>query len=80
MRIGLGLGVHTGTVVIGSIADEARADIIVPGLPIFLAERLQSLATEAMICVSEAVWQQAVGFFDFEDQGLCPLPEIIRSG
>jgi class 3 adenylate cyclase/DNA-binding winged helix-turn-helix (wHTH) protein len=78
MRIGLGLGVHTGTVVIGSIDAEAHTDVIVPGLPIYLAERLQSLATGAMICVSEAVWQQALGFFHFEDRGLCPLPEIAQ--
>jgi class 3 adenylate cyclase/tetratricopeptide (TPR) repeat protein len=78
MRLDLGLGVHAGTVVMRPLGAEARADVIAPSLPIYLAERLQVVATGATICVSEAVWHQAVGFFHFEDRGLCPLPEITQ--
>jgi predicted ATPase len=78
VRLDLGLGVHAGTVVIEPLGAKTRADAIAPSLPIYLAERLQGLATGAAIYVSEAVWHQAIGFFHFEDRGLCPLPEIIQ--
>src|SRR5262249_39986009 len=78
MMLDLGLGVHAGTVVMGPLGAEARADAIAPGLPVYLAERLQGLATGETIYVSEAVWHQAVGFFHFEDRGLCTLPEITQ--
>jgi tetratricopeptide (TPR) repeat protein len=45
VQLDLGLGVHAGTVVIEPLGAETRADAIAPSLPIYLAERLQGLAT-----------------------------------
>ena len=41
----LGLGVHAGTVVIGTLGTEGRPDYTAQGFAIYLAERLQALAT-----------------------------------
>jgi class 3 adenylate cyclase len=74
----LGVGVHTGSVVLGPLSPDAPPDVAVPGFPIFLAERLQALATEGAIYVSEAVWQQARSFFRFQERGKCALPETAQ--
>lgn len=71
----LGLGVHVDTVMIGTLSTEARPDYTAQGFAIHLAGRLQALAAGGAIHVSEAVWQQAKGFFRFEDRGAYPLPE-----
>jgi class 3 adenylate cyclase/DNA-binding winged helix-turn-helix (wHTH) protein/tetratricopeptide (TPR) repeat protein len=74
----LGVGVHTGIMIIGTHGTEAHPDATAPGFPVYLAERLQALAAPGAIYVSEPVWQQAVGFFRFEDRGACPMPEIVQ--
>jgi class 3 adenylate cyclase/tetratricopeptide (TPR) repeat protein len=73
-----GVGVHTGSLVLGPLSPDARPDVAAPGFPVFLAERLQTLATEGAIYVSEAVWQQAKSFFRFQDRGRCPVPEMAQ--
>jgi tetratricopeptide (TPR) repeat protein len=73
-----GVGVHTGSLVLGSLSPDARPDVAAQGFPVFLAERLQTLATEGAIYVSAAVWQQARSLFRFRDRGRCPLPEMAQ--
>ena len=66
-------------VVLGPMQEsDARPDIAAQGFPVFLAERLQALATEGAIYVSEAVWQQARSFFRFQERGRYPLPEMAQ--
>jgi len=73
-----GVGVHTGSLVLGPLSPDTRPDGAAPGFPVFLAERLQTLATAGAIYVSEAVWQQARNFFRFQERGRCPLPEMAH--
>src|SRR5262245_10193876 len=73
-----GVGVHTGSLVLGPLSPDARPDGAAPGFPVFLAERLQTLAPAGAIYVSEAVWQQASGLFRFQERGKCSLPELAQ--
>lgn len=61
----LRIGVHTGLVVVGKIGDDLRMDYTAQGFTTHLADRMQRLAREGSIYVSEAVQQQAEGFFRF---------------
>jgi class 3 adenylate cyclase len=78
ITLDLGMGLHAGTAVLGTRVTNALPADTAYGFTIHLAERLQALATGGGIYVSAAVWQQAVGFFRFEDRGACALPEIAQ--
>jgi class 3 adenylate cyclase len=45
---------------------------------VHLANRLQERATDGTLYVSEAVQQQAAGFFHFGDLGERTLPEVAQ--
>ena len=78
MSVALRIGVHTGLVVVGKIGDDLRMDYTAQGFTTHLADRLQRLAPEGSVYVSEAVRQQAEGFFRFNDMGACTVPGIAQ--
>jgi class 3 adenylate cyclase/tetratricopeptide (TPR) repeat protein len=78
ITLDVGVGIHTGSVVVGTSDHAAHLDYSAQGLAIYLAERLQALASGGAICVSAAVQQQAAGFFRFDDRGMCTLPDIAQ--
>jgi hypothetical protein len=78
ITLDVGMGIHTGPVVVGTSDNAARPGYTAQGFAIYLAERLQALVTGGAICVSAAVQQQAAGFFRFDDHGVCTLPDITQ--
>ena len=69
VALDMGMGVAGATVAIGMQQDEMSLDYTAQGFAVYLADRLQALATNNTIHVSEALQQQALGFFRFKDLG-----------
>jgi adenylate cyclase len=55
VAVEMGLGIHTGRVVVGNIGSERRTDFTSVGDPVNVAQRLEKLAGGGEILVSEAV-------------------------
>jgi len=55
LAVELGIGIHTGPVVVGNIGSDHRTDFTAIGDPVNVAQRLEKLARPAEILVSEAV-------------------------
>jgi adenylate cyclase len=55
LAVDLGMGIHTGPVVVGNIGSDHRTDFTAIGDPVNVAQRLEKLARPAEILVSEAV-------------------------
>src|SRR5262249_34813996 len=63
------IGVHTGTVVFGSLGERAPVDYTVIGDTANVAARLQAAADPGTIVVSEAVGRSAQGYAHLEPVG-----------
>ncbi|HXH13782.1 MAG TPA: AAA family ATPase [Alphaproteobacteria bacterium] len=78
LTLTLRLGGHSGPVLVTPIGDAERRHYVAEGFAVHLARRLQEHAAEGTIYVSEAVQQQAAGFFRFDDLGVFTLPEVAQ--
>ena len=65
------MGVAAGTVAIGVHQNDRCLDYTSQGFALYLADRLQALATGSTLHVSEAIQQRALGFFRFKNLGVC---------
>jgi class 3 adenylate cyclase len=55
LAVDLGIGIHTGPVVVGNIGSDHRTDFTAIGDPVNVAQRLEKMARPGEILVSEAV-------------------------
>jgi class 3 adenylate cyclase len=68
-RVQVGIGIHTGTVVVGTLGSDKRTDFTAVGDAVNVAHRLEKLARPGEILVSEAVQQQVRGTVKLRFEG-----------
>jgi len=64
--LGVGMGIATGTVILGMIGSTRRADFTVIGDTVNVASRLCSLAKAGQIIVSDSTRERVAGAFPFK--------------
>ena len=65
-----GIGVNTGTAVVGNMGSEFRMDYTAIGDTINTAARLEANACKGQIIISEATYQKVKDFVDVTDMGV----------
>jgi class 3 adenylate cyclase len=63
------IGIHTGTVVVGTLGNDLRVDFKAVGDTVNLAARLEQLAEPGSILISDSTFRLTEGFFRFEAMG-----------
>ncbi|MDG0790113.1 adenylate/guanylate cyclase domain-containing protein [Cohnella ginsengisoli] len=66
-EVNVGIGVHTGTVVVGNIGSYLRVDYTAIGDNVNIAARIESQTKPGQIMVSDAVYAKTAAYFRFDE-------------
>ena len=79
VELRLRVGIHTGLVVVGGVANTKRRDALALGEAANLAPRIQDLTLPNTIVMSEATHALVKGFFDTQDLGEYNIKGVSRT-
>jgi adenylate cyclase len=77
ISIGVGVGIHTGTVAVGEVGEACR-DFTAVGSVVNLASRLQGAASPGEVLVTEPVYERVAEQFPNAPMKVCQLKGLER--
>ena len=70
LRLHMGIGINTGTVIAGNVGSERRADYTVIGNEVNVAQRFESNAGPGQILITGSTYEHVKGFVEVRELGL----------
>jgi len=70
LRLHLGIGINTGTVIAGNVGSERRADYTVIGNEVNVAQRFESNAGPGQILITGSTYERIKGAVEVRELGL----------
>ncbi len=75
-ELSMGIGIHTGEVIVGNIGTESRAKYGVVGAPVNLTDRIQAVAGYGRVVISEATYNTIAACVNVSDEFLVCLKGV----
>ena len=69
LNFGVRIGLNTGPVVVGSIAEDGRRDYTAQGATVHLAARMEQMAQPGSVCLAEATARLVDGYYALREIG-----------
>ena len=72
------IGLNSGEVVVGTIAEDLRVEYTVIGNPVGLAKRVEALAEPGQVCLTDQTAALVSGYVDLRDLGIVDVKGVSR--
>jgi class 3 adenylate cyclase/tetratricopeptide (TPR) repeat protein len=78
LRFAVRIGLNSGEVVVGTIAEDLRVEYTAIGNPVGLAKRVEALAEPGQVCLTDQTASLVRGYFDLRDLGAFDVKGVSR--